>query len=380
MATPTQFDLAIAGAGPVGLALAAMLTKNLGAGKRIALIDAKSPEAAARDPRYIALSYGSRQLLEQIQAWPSASTPITQIHVSRRGSFGRTLIDNREYDLPALGYVCRYGDLVQALDHALAHSGVAMLRPSAVLSVDEQAADVTLNLEAGNSICADFMVQAEGGVYGSQSEKQLRRDYHQSAIVATVVSSAAIAGRAFERFTSEGPLALLPQGDAYALVWCARPLSITRLLDLSDAEFLEALQQAFGQRVGMFTQVSARNSYQLGLNANPAITARTVAIGNAAQTLHPVAGQGFNLGLRDAHTLATLLAKDFTPAALSLYHTKRQRDRSATIHLTDVMARTFADGADGSLLQTTLGFALGCIDIIAPAKRLLAEQMMFGSR
>lgn len=380
MTTPTRFDLVIAGAGPVGLALAAMLAKRNGTDKRIALIDAKSKEAAARDPRSIALSYGSRQLLEQIQAWPSACTPITQIHVSRRGSFGRTLIDCAEYDLPALGYVCRYGDLVQALDHALAHSGVTMLRPSTVLSVNETAQHVVINLDTGNCIHADLMVQAEGGVYGNQSEKPLHRDYDQTAIVASVASSAAIAGRAFERFTAEGPLALLPQGDAYALVWCARPASVMRLLALSDAEFLAALQQAFGQRVGVFTQVSSRNSYQLGLNANTASTSRTVAIGNAAQTLHPVAGQGFNLGLRDASMLSTLLAQEFTPAALTQYHARRQRDRSTTIHLTDLMARVFATGADGSVLQTTLGLALGCIDVIPPAKRLLAEQMMFGSR
>ena len=380
MTTPTHFDCAIAGAGPVGLAFAAMLAKHRGDGKGIALIDAKSPAMAACDPRYIALSYGSRQLLEQIQAWPSATTPITQIHVSRRGSFGRTLIDSKAYDLPALGYVCRYGDLIEALDNSIADSGVTMLRPSTVLSMVEQANCVTLNLDAGNVIYADLMVQAEGGVYGSQSEKSMHRDYDQTAIIASVISSAAIAGRAFERFTAEGPLALLPQGDAYSMVWCARPDSVKRLLALTDAEFLAALQQAFGQRVGMFTQVSARNSYQLGLNANPAPTSRTIAIGNAAQTLHPVAGQGFNLGLRDAYVLAALLAQEFTPAALAKYHALRQSDRSTTIRLTDFMARAFAGGADGSVLQATLGLALGCMDVMPAAKRLLAEQMMFGWR
>ncbi len=362
------------------MALAALLANHHRSNKSIALVDAKTREMAATDPRSIAVSYGSRQLLEHIHAWPQSATPIHQIHVSRRGSFGRTLINCHDYDLPAFGYVCRYGDLVQALDGALAHSNVMMMRPSTVLSVQEKPQHLMLQLHAGETISTDCMVQAEGGVYGSQSEKKLHHNYDQVAIVATVTSSAAIAGRAFERFTAEGPLALLPQQDAYALVWCVKPETADRLLALSDTGFLYALQQAFGQRVGAFTHAGPRNHYPLGLNANPDTTARIVAIGNAAQTLHPVAGQGFNLGLRDAHTLASLLAQDFSVGALAQYHTKRQRDRSTTIRLTDVMARSFALGADGSLIQAALGLALGCIDIIPPVKRMLAEQMMYGSR
>lgn len=376
-----QFDIAIVGAGPVGLALAAMLIRRGASASGIVLIDAKTAEAAQLDPRSIALSYGSRQLLEQIDAWPvSGSTPITEIHISRRGSFGRSLIESREYQLSALGYVCRYGALVQALSESLQASGVSMLRPATVSTVNESAESVTLQLADGTTIGSALMVQAEGGVYGTQSQKTLSRDYQQSAIVATVQSSAPLAGRAFERFTDEGPLALLPQGDGYALVWCARPPRIAGLLALSDADFLQALQQAFGQRVGRFSRVSARNSYALGLNANPAATARSVAIGNAAQTLHPVAGQGLNLGLRDAAVLAGLLAQENSPQKLAQFLSSRGSDRTATLRLTDVMARIFASGPDQSLTQGLLGLSLGLVDVLPRLKRGLAEQMMFGWR
>ena len=375
-----HFDIAIVGAGPVGLALAAMLLKRGVAASGIALIDAKTPEAAQLDPRSIALSYGSRQLLEHIHAWPSSGTPITEIHISRRGSFGRTLIESREYDLPALGYVCRYGALVQALTASLRTSGVAMLRPATVSAVHESIDSVTLRLEDGTSIEAALMVQAEGGVYGTQSQKSLSRDYQQSAIVATVHSSAPVTGRAFERFTDAGPLALLPQGDSYALVWCARPERSANLLALPDADFLQALQQAFGQRVGSFNKVGLRNSYPLGLNANPAATARTVAIGNAAQTLHPVAGQGLNLGLRDAAVLASLLAHARTPEKLAAFIAGRGSDRNITLRLTDLMARVFASAPDKSFTQGLLGMSLGLVDVLPNLKRGLADQFMFGWR
>src|SRR5690606_35375162 len=140
------------------------------------------------------------------------------------------------------------------------------------------------------------------------------------------------------------------------------------------------LQHAFGQRLGRFTRVADRHQFALGLNADPARTRRTVAIGNAAQTLHPVAGQGFNLGLRDAAVLADLLARELSVDSLARFADNRVRDRRLTIGLTDAMARVFAGGADGSLSQSVLGLGLGLIDASMPAKRMLAGQMMYGWR
>ncbi len=375
-----RFDIAIVGGGPVGLALAAMLVDRGMRGEHIAVIDGKPAETAATDPRSIALSWGSRQLLAQVDAWTTRATPITQIHVSRRGSFGRTLIEASEYQLPALGYVARYGDVCQSLANALARSDVRQLRPVQVTASDEQGDGMMLSLSNGQTLHARLLVQAEGGVFGEQAARSVQRDYEQTAIVATVHADAMLASRAFERFTSEGPLALLPQDDGYSLVWCMRPDSADAMLAIKDDAFLEALQQAFGQRVGRFIRTGVRHAYALGLNAVAAATARSVAIGNAAQTLHPVAGQGLNLGLRDAAVLARLLARDATPEALAQFQQQRTADRGATVRLTDLMARVFASSADGTFTQDLLGAALGLIDVFPPAKRVLAEQMMFGTR
>jgi 2-octaprenyl-6-methoxyphenol hydroxylase len=376
----TDFDIAICGAGPVGLALAALLVRRGTAPARIALIDAKTIEQATQDPRSIALSYGSRQILEQVVAWPVSANPIRQIHVSRRGHFGRTLIDCDEYELPALGYVTRYGTLVAALATAIDKAGIAVFRPVQMTSATEQKDAVALQFADGSTFNTQIVVQAEGGVFADQAAKSLHRDYDQTAIVAHAVTGAPIAHRAFERFTDEGPLALLPQDDGYALVWCMRPAHAAQLTGLTDAAFLAELQQAFGSRVGRFISVTQRNAYPLGLNARPASSPRTVAIGNAAQTLHPVAGQGLNLGLRDAAVLGRLLAPEASPSMLESFVAMRQSDRSVTIQLTDIMARIFASAPDSAISQTLLGLSLGIVDAFRPAKRMLAEQMMFGRR
>jgi 2-octaprenyl-6-methoxyphenol hydroxylase len=366
MPEPLHVDIAICGAGPVGMALALFLMARGVPAQSIALIDAKPITEAERDPRALALSWGSRQLLEQVHAWPAATTPIAEIHVSRRGHFGRTLIDCKEYDLPALGYVTRYGALVSALNAVVDKSTSHVLRPGQVSAMTETEERVSLVLAGGERVEAGIVVQAEGGVF--------------NAIVAHVSTSAPLLSRAFERFTDEGPLALLPQDGGYAMVWCMRPANAERLMAQDDAVFLANLQHAFGERVGAFLSVTPRHSYPLGLNARPGATPRSISIGNAAQTLHPVAGQGLNLGLRDAVVLARMLAEEISPATLQRFGVSRRNDRGTTIHLTDLMARLFASTPGGSLRQSMLGLSLGLIDAVKPARRLLAEQMMFGQR
>ena len=377
---PDTIDIAICGAGPVGLALAVLLVKRGTDAARIVLIDAKPVEVAAQDPRSIALSYGSRQLLEEVDAWPSSTTAIHQIHVSRRGHFGRTLIDRDTYHLPALGYVARYGALVNALSAQAGRMAIPAFRPAQVVSVTAHENAVDIRLSDERAIRAGIVVQAEGGVFADQQEKSLRKDYEQTAVVAHVIADAPVAHRAYERFTAEGPLALLPQDDGYALVWCARPDTAAHLLKLSDPAFLAELGHAFGERLGRFTAVSRRSSYPLGLNAHPPGSDRIIAIGNAAQTLHPVAGQGLNLGLRDAAVLARLLSRDLSPAGIRDFDQARRQDRHLTIRLTDAMAHIFTGSRDDTFLQGLLGLSLGIIDMTAPAKKLLAHQMMFGLR
>lgn len=376
----TDYDIAICGAGPVGLALAAFLVQRGVVPARIALIDAKTVDQVSRDPRSIALSYGSRQLLDQIGAWPATANPIHQIHVSRRGHFGRTLIDRAEFGVPALGYVTRYGDLVTALADAVGATDVASIRPARINSATENVQAVELLCSDGRRCTAQIVVQAEGGLFSEQAGRSLHREYDQTALIAQVRSSAPIAQRAFERFTEQGPLALLPQDDGYALVWCMRPARAEQLIALPDGAFLTELERVFGSRLGRFIGVTQRHAYPLGLNAHPANSARTVAIGNAAQTLHPVAGQGLNLGLRDAAVLAQLLAQQASPAMLQRFAQSRRSDRNLTIRLTDAMARVFASAPDGAVSQTLLGLSLGIVDAVKPAKKALAEQMMFGRR
>ncbi|OEZ62200.1 UbiH/UbiF/VisC/COQ6 family ubiquinone biosynthesis hydroxylase [Duganella sp. HH105] len=375
--TDSTFDVAICGAGPAGMALAALLAKRGTPAQRIALIDAKTLEQASKDPRSIALSWGSRQILEEIGAWPVAATAIHQIHVSRRGQFGRSLIDRDEHKLPALGYVLRYGDLVTALGAVCARAGIATLRPARVEAIDESADAVALSIADADSATAAIVVQAEGGLFSDQESKAQHRDYRQTAVIAQVRSSRPLAHRAYERFTEQGPLALLPQGEEYSLVWCVRPDTAARLQALDDAAFLAELGEAFGERVGSFTHASPRLAFPLGLNADPRSTARTVAIGNAAQTLHPVAGQGLNLGLRDVAVLARLLAQGATPAMLAQFTALRRQDRNTTVRLTDTMARIFANDSPA---QALLGLSLAAIDMVAPARSVLAELMMYGRR
>jgi 2-octaprenyl-6-methoxyphenol hydroxylase len=376
-----DYDIAICGAGPAGMALAALLVKRGVDASRVALVDAKPLEQAMQDPRTLALSYGSRQILEQVGAWPIHATAIHEIHVSRRGQFGRSMITRGEHKLPALGYVTRYGAIVEALGNVCTRLGIAALRPVRVAGSDEAADSVTLHLdnegEGPRVLRAAVVVQAEGGLFGEQAGKAETRDYRQTAIIAQVHSSAPVAHRAYERFTNEGPLALLPQDDGYSLVWCARPDSAQAILALDDAAFLAKLGETFGERLGKFTHATRRLAFPLGLNAGVTGSARSVAIGNAAQTLHPVAGQGLNLGLRDASELARALSRGATPQALAEYAAQRRRDRKLTVRLTDTMARIFANE---SALQPLLGLGLAAIDVATPARAVLAELMMYGRR
>jgi len=374
-------DVAICGAGPVGLALAALLARRGVQGQRIALVDARALGQSIADPRSIALAWGSRMLLEEVGAWPIPSTAIHTIHVSRRGQLGRSLLDRSEHKLDALGYVTRYGEVVDALARAVERAGVQVIRPARVNALDETADHVALQLDDGRTLTAQVAVGAEGGVFGQQEDKGKTRDYGQSAVIARVSAASPIAHRAFERFTDEGPLALLPQegadGYQYALVWCVQPERAEALQAMDEERFLHELGDAFGGRLGRFTKVSARFAYPLGLNAEAHATTRTVAIGNAAQTLHPVAGQGLNLGLRDAAVLARLLARCPGPEGIGRFLDERAQDRQLTIALTDAMARAFVGSGP---LQSVLGLGLAALDVVKPARTLLGELMMYGRR
>lgn len=380
VSSPHHSRLAICGAGPVGQALALLLHQAGFAAQDIVLFDAKTHAHVNQDARSIALSYGSDQILSGLSARPEKTTAITEIHVSRRRHFGRSFIRASDYKLPALGYVARYGDIISPLERALQHAKIVTHRPVQVIAINDGNQHASIHLQNGDVYTADFVIQAEGGTFADQEQRQQHHDYQQTALIANVSVNNAIAHRAFERFTEQGPIALLPQGDGYSLVWCLRPDAIPTMMALNDLEFLNALQHAFGERLGRFIGVSKRVSYPLGLNAQAHAGQRTVRIGNAAQTLHPVAGQGLNLGLRDAFCLAQCLSKDFSTQALQQFLSLRKADRQVTIKLTDTMATMFASSPDGSLMQGLFGLGLSVVDLLPTVKKTLAEQMMFGWR
>ncbi|WP_217588286.1 UbiH/UbiF/VisC/COQ6 family ubiquinone biosynthesis hydroxylase [Burkholderia sp. GbtcB21] len=387
-ATP-DYDLAIVGAGPVGLALAGWLARRSATQHAsIALIDAREPAASMNDPRAIAVSHGSRVLLDTL-AWPADATPIEHIHVSQRGHFGRTLIDRDEHDLAALGYVVRYGSLVQALAGAVHGTRVDWLTSTTARAPQQDADGVTLTLDGPQgerTLRARIVINAEGGLFHEQQADagKHRRDYGQTALVGTVTVSAPRPNVAWERFTHEGPLALLPLGGPrqadYALVWCCTPDEAARRAALPDDAFLRELGRAFGERMGRFVAIAGRASFPLGLNAAQTLVSGRVAIvGNAAQTLHPVAGQGLNLGLRDAHTLVDALsAQGFDATALATFNARRALDRRFTIGATDTLARLFT--IDAGPLPLLRGAALTALEFVPPLKKAIARQMMFGQR
>ncbi|MDW9226404.1 ubiquinone biosynthesis hydroxylase, UbiH/UbiF/VisC/COQ6 family protein [Burkholderia cepacia] len=387
-ATP-DYDLAIVGAGPVGLALAGWLARRSATQHAsIALIDAREPAASANDPRAIAVSHGSRVLLDTL-AWPADATPIEHIHVSQRGHFGRTLIDRDEHDVAALGYVVRFGSLVQALAGAVRGTRVDWLTSTTARAPQQDADGVTLTLDGlqgERTLRARIVINAEGGLFHEQRADtgKHRRDYGQTAIVGTVTVSAPRPNVAWERFTHEGPLALLPLGGPrqaeYSLVWCCTPDEAARRAALPDDAFLRELGSAFGARMGDFVAIAGRASFPLGLNAaQTLVNGRVAIVGNAAQTLHPVAGQGLNLGLRDAHTLVdTLSTQGFESTALATFNARRALDRRFTIGATDTLARLFT--IDSGPLPLLRGAALTALEFVPPLKKVIARQMMFGQR
>lgn len=387
-ATP-DYDLAIVGAGPVGLALAGWLGRRSATQHAsIALIDAREPAASANDPRAIAVSHGSRVLLDTL-GWPGDATPIEHIHVSQRGHFGRTLIDRDEHDLAALGYVVRYGSIVQALAQAVRGTRVDWLTSTTARTPRQDADGVTLTLDSPQgerTLRARIVVNAEGGLFHEQQADtgKHRRDYGQTAIVGTVTVSAPRPNVAWERFTHEGPLALLPLGGPrqaeYSLVWCCTPDEAARRAALPDDAFLRELGAAFGERMGQFVAIAGRASFPLGLNAaQTLVNGRIAIVGNAAQTLHPVAGQGLNLGLRDAHTLVdSLSTQGFEATALATFNARRALDRRFTIGATDTLARLFT--VDTGPIPLLRGAALTALEFVPPLKKAIARQMMFGQR
>lgn len=376
----------IVGGGPVGLVLALSLQQQNFPFK---VLEARAQGASHQDKRALALSYGSKMILEKLGVWgaiASTATAINTIHVSQRGSLGRTKISAIEHDLPALGYVVSYGALMQALEAALNTKTVMYEAPANTIRQDAESAEVDFELD-GNSetIASPLIVVADGGrslddIPGIEREAKA---YGHNALVSKVSCELSHDNVAYERFTSSGPMALLPNGERdFSLVWTGEKSSIDQLLALDDTTFLDQLHAAFGDRVGRFLSVQKRMSFplirsELAVNNTPHL----VVIGNSAQTMHPVAGQGFNVGLRDAESLVKqLVCSEISDwggqQMLTAYATTRKRDTKGGLLFTDFLVNTFSNDIVG--LSGVRSVGLGLLDVVKPAKNILVSKMSYG--
>lgn len=386
---PPTYDIAIMGAGPVGSALALMLAAKSSEPGRIALIGkqlgtapaARGGAGASPDPRTLALNQGSRLLLEQIQAWPVESAEIKTVHVSQKGRLGRTLIEHAELNVPRLGSVAAYDAVLRSLHHAVERSGITLIDGAPPQHV--HGGSVRFEPDSGPSFNSRLLIQSDGA-----RPRGIERQYGQHALLATIRAARPRPGWAYERFTRQGPLAFLPHphGEGlYSIVWCSPPDEARRRLEQAEDAFTVELRASFGDRLGELRNVGARHVFPLGMHAGPSLVdSYTVAIGNAAQTLHPVAGQGLNLGLRDAAQLAQSLvpwlvrpADDAAPL-LSAYARRRRADRWLTMGITDLLPRVFSTG--NPLVEHAGGLALLAMDMLAPLRAPLARQLLQGLR
>jgi 2-octaprenyl-6-methoxyphenol hydroxylase len=392
-----SFDVAIVGGGMVGATLGVALAPLK---LRVAIIEAIPHNAAAQpsfDERTTALSNGSRRILETLGVWSAVSalaTPIRKIHVSEQGRFGFARIDAAEQGLSAMGYVVANRDLGSALWSRLSNSaGLEVYCPAEVSQVTAHQYSVTVEIAqqgARTAVDAKLVVAADGvqsavrGAFGVDAEV---RDYAQTAIITTVLPQHFHDNVAYERFTPSGPMALLPlDGGRCTLVLTLSHEAAQSAMAWSDQQFLAEVQRRFGFRLGRFLQVGRRVPYPLSLTrAMRTSSGRCVIIGNAAQGLHPVAGMGFNLGLRDVASLAELIAERTglpdadpgNPELLAQYDAWRASDRGGVIAFTDGLVRMFANPLGSVRRLRNLG--LLAFDLLPPAKAALSRLSTGGS-
>ncbi|HTS21326.1 MAG TPA: FAD-dependent monooxygenase [Casimicrobiaceae bacterium] len=387
-------DLVVVGAGPVGATLALALAESE---LDFITLDARASATPIRADRSLALSHGARLIFERLDVWsavaaaPGAVTPITAVDVSQRGAFGHVRLEADEHGLPALGYIVAYRVLQAALDAALARRGAGLAYDCVAARVSPTPAYARIEARQGEQaieLTARLVALADGGGELTPELARRRHDYDQVAVIGKLTPREPHRGVAYERFTPEGPMALLPEGDRYGLVWTTTPARGEALLALPDAEFLAALDERLGSSAtggaipGGFIGVSERRSFALRLEYAGRVAAqRRVLLGNAAQSLHPVAGQGLNLGLRDAYELAQELLS--TPrdaigssASLAAYAQRRRTDRLSGIAFTHGLLSIF--GSAAPLVSWPRGLALTLLDCVPGMKRAFTRAMLFG--
>lgn len=387
-----MFDVLIVGGGMVGASLAVAL-KPLG--MRVGLIEAFGFGVAGQpsyDDRSVALSYGSSRIYQGMGLWGSLRSgveSIRRIHVSDRGYFGAARLSAEQEQVPALGYVVESRVLGKALYAELASGGVELIIPAKVFAVEQAPDCVTVGVERDgvvDTLSSRLLVASDGvnsAVRDMLGIAAKRTPYHQTALIANVTTAEPHLNTAYERFTPGGPLALLPLTEGrYSLVWTHRDEDVEATMQLDDAAFLQKLQAAFGYRQGEFLRVGQRATYPLVLQKSQReVEGRAVLIGNASHALHPVAGQGLNLGLRDVATLVDLLAEaagsggDVGDAALlQTYEARRKPDYAAVVSYTDLLVRIFSN--DFAPLGHARAGGLLAVDRVPALRHWITRQSM----
>ena len=381
---PLHTQIAVVGAGPVGVLAALALHRQ---GKQVLLIEARAQHAEIRDRRTLALSFNSVQAFEQagVALPPQETTAIENVHISQQGVFGRTLLRAEDMGVAALGRTVDYALIMRECEAALAAQQVPVLWQTQVRQVHTLNRFAELNIvrnDTPHSITADWIILAEGGhlTDGLPGLHRHSYDYRQSALVTTLAFEHGNDGTAYERFADEGPFALLPYHDAYRLVWTRSPDDALALREMPFEAFAQAFEQAFGQRLGRLKTRGDAAVFPLQLKQlNQVYSGRVICIGNAAQTMHPVAAQGLNLGVRDALDLARCFAAPHSlqnQALAQQYAARRRLDAQAIVGFTHSLVTLF-DHPD-AVLKLGRGGILSLLDSLPAARKKFTEQLIFG--
>lgn len=383
----------IVGGGMTGATLALALSQLTQGRLPVHLVEATMPDSVAHpgfDARAIALAAGTCQQLARVGIWShlaKKATPITTVHVSDRGHAGFVTLSAQDYRIAALGQVVELHDVGHTLFSLLQKApGVTLHCPARVSSFTRDEQQVSVTLDSGEIIHGSLLVAADGSrsALGAQCGIRWQQvPYQQVAVIANVTTAVAHQGRAFERFTSSGPLAMLPMSQGRcSLVWCHPLEKQQQVLNWSDEKFCHELQKAFGWRLGKIVHAGARSAYPLALTtASSPVSHRTVLVGNAAQTLHPIAGQGFNLGMRDVMSLAEIVADAWAAqrdvgdySVLTGYRDRRHADKQATIGVTDGLVHLFANRWAPLVVGRNAG--LMAMELFTPARDALAQRTL----
>lgn len=383
-----NFDIIIAGGGMAGCTLAVALLQAVPSLK-LAIIEKQAADtpSASFDSRSIALAAGSVSWLKQWGLWHKLAAnacPITDIHVSDRGHFGKTYLSAAEYQQQALGYVLEVEHLGQVLQQQLAtDQRVTFFQPHHIQAVNPQTEYQQIVLDDKVQLTTSLLVIAEGGASPSRTLAGFsltESAYQQTAVIANLGLTSPHHFKAYERFTADGPIALLPlTAQRFSLVWTTSAEPASTLMQLQQDAFLEAVQQAFGYRAGIFEQVGQRASYPLVLRqAEQIVRHRTALLGNSLHNIHPIAGQGFNLAVRDIAELTACISESATDIGgytmLRRYEQARRADMQRVILLTDTLVRSFSNRSRLVALARNTGLAAMLLS--DGLKRPLALQTM----